>query len=144
MSFLISVWIDNASPRVSGVSLCATKTGDTEKGKYDLLSMQDQGEFDWSPTVQSAISSSFYWSYILSQVVGGVLTQYFGTKTVFGGSQLVTAICSLLMPSAAGIHYGAMIALRSIQGIASVSFFRESVPKRSLEDVALSIPRFKK
>ncbi|XP_017797234.1 PREDICTED: sialin-like [Habropoda laboriosa] len=80
---------------------------------------EDQGEFDWSPTIQSAISGSFYWCYILSQVVGGVLTQYFGTKTVFGGSQLITAICSLLMPSAAGIHYGFMIALRSIQGIAS-------------------------
>ena len=83
--------------------------------------MQDQGEFDWSPTIQSAITGSFYWCYILSQVVGGVLTQYFGTKTVFGGSQLITAICSLLMPSAAGIHYGVMITLRSIQGIASVS-----------------------
>lgn len=83
------------------------------------IRLEDQGEFDWSPTIQSAISSSFYWCYILSQVVGGVLTQYFGTKTVFGGSQLITAICSLLMPSAAEIHYGVMIALRSIQGIAS-------------------------
>lgn len=82
---------------------------------------QEMGEFDWSPTVQSAILGSFYWCYILSQIVGGVLTQYFGTKTVFGGSQLLTAICSLLMPSAAELHYGAMIALRSIQGIASVS-----------------------
>ncbi|XP_063985289.1 sialin [Diachasmimorpha longicaudata] len=80
---------------------------------------EGSGEFDWSPTVQSAIIGSFYWCYILSQVVGGVLTQYFGTKTVFGGSQLLTAICSLLIPTAADIHYSAMIALRSIQGIAS-------------------------
>ncbi|XP_008554081.1 sialin [Microplitis demolitor] len=77
------------------------------------------GEFDWSPKIQSAITGSFYWCYILSQIVGGVLTQYFGTKTVFGGSQLITAICSLLIPTAAELHYGAMIALRSIQGIAS-------------------------
>lgn len=77
------------------------------------------GEFDWSPTIQGIIISSFYWCYILSQVVGGVLTQNFGTKTVFGGSQLVTAICSLLIPKAAEIHYGAIIVLRSIQGIAS-------------------------
>lgn len=82
---------------------------------------QDAGEFTWSPAIQSAILSSFYWCYILSQMLGGVLTQYFGTKTIFGGSQAVTAICSLLIPSAAEIHYGAMIALRSIQGIASVS-----------------------
>jgi len=55
-------------------------------------------------------------------MLGGVLTQYFGTKTIFGGSQAVTALCSLLMPIAADMHYGAMIALRSVQGVASVSF----------------------
>lgn len=92
-----------------------------KKTNTNIIFLQDQGEFDWSPTIQSAISGSFYWCYILSQVVGGVLTQYFGTKAIFGGSQLITAICSLLMPSAAGIHYGFMIALRSIQGVASVS-----------------------
>ncbi|XP_058802305.1 sialin-like isoform X2 [Phymastichus coffea] len=80
---------------------------------------QTEGEFDWSPEIQSIIIGSFYWCYILSQVVGGVLTQYFGTKTVFGGSQLLTAICSLLIPVAADFHYGAIIALRSIQGVAS-------------------------
>lgn len=79
----------------------------------------EEGEFDWDATTQGAILSSFYWCYILSQVVGGVLTQRFGTKTVFGFSQLITAICSLLIPQAAVLHYGALIALRSIQGIAS-------------------------
>jgi len=71
--------------------------------------------------VQSAILGSFYWCYILSQVVGGVLTQRFGTKTVFGFSQLTTAIASLLIPQAASFHYSAVIALRSLQGMASVS-----------------------
>ncbi|XP_012276355.1 sialin [Orussus abietinus] len=80
---------------------------------------QDIAEFDWSSTIQSTILSSFYWCYILSQVVGGVLTQRFGTKAIFGGSQLVTAICSLLIPTAAELHYGALITLRSIQGVAS-------------------------
>lgn len=63
-------------------------------------------------------------------MLGGVLTQYFGTKTIFGGSQVVTAVCSLLMPTAAEIHYGAMIALRSIQGIASVSFYVIKIIKK--------------
>lgn len=82
---------------------------------------QEEGEFDWDSTVQSAILGSFYWCYILSQVVGGVLTQRFGTKTVFGFSQLTTAIASLLIPQAASFHYSAVIALRSLQGMASVS-----------------------
>lgn len=79
----------------------------------------EEGEFDWDATVQGVILSSFYWCYILSQVVGGMLTQKFGTKAVFGYSQLATAICSLLIPQAAYIHYGCLVFLRSIQGIAS-------------------------
>lgn len=91
---------------------------------------EDIGEYDWSPSIQSIIVGSFYWCYILSQVVGGVLTQYFGTKTVFGVSQLITALCGLLMPTAADLHYGAMIALRSIQGAASVRSFRPSIKEK--------------
>ncbi|KAH8421183.1 hypothetical protein KR009_010760, partial [Drosophila setifemur] len=69
--------------------------------------------------VKSVIISSFYWCYVLSQVVGGVATELFGTKSVFGWSQLATALCSLLMPLAAELHYTAVIVLRSIQGFAS-------------------------
>ncbi|XP_026676997.1 sialin [Diaphorina citri] len=108
----------------------ATEPGTSARGNVSELLFNDtmllekpnvneEGEFDWDTTTQGAILSSFYWCYILSQVVGGVLTQRFGTKTVFGFSQLVTAICSLLIPQAAVLHYGALIALRSIQGIAS-------------------------
>lgn len=53
------------------------------------------------------------------QVVGGVATQYFGTKNVFGWSQFATACCSLGIPLAASYHYSALILLRSIQGFAS-------------------------
>lgn len=53
------------------------------------------------------------------QVVGGVATQYLGTKSVFGWSQFATAFCSLCIPLAATYHYSAIILLRSIQGFAS-------------------------
>lgn len=79
----------------------------------------DDIKFDWDSTVQAVIKSSFYWCYVLSQVVGGVATQYFGTKNVFGWSQFLTAACSLLIPHAADLHYGAVILLRSVQGFAS-------------------------
>lgn len=52
-------------------------------------------------------------------MVGGVATQYFGTKNVFGWSQCATAVCSLFIPMAATYHYSALIVLRSIQGFAS-------------------------
>lgn len=77
------------------------------------------GEFDWSLSIQSIIQGSFYWCYVLSQVAGGVATQYFGTKNVFGWSQFITAICSLCIPYASSKHWGALVLLRSIQGFAS-------------------------
>lgn len=67
--------------------------------------------------------ASFYWAYIVSQVVGGLATQKLGTKKVFGYAQLATALSSLCIPIAAETHYGLVIALRSIQGFASVSFW---------------------
>ncbi|KAM0727450.1 Sialin [Formica fusca] len=104
---------------IAVTSHCYTMSNASHVENTSVIRSEEDGEFEWSPAIQSAILSSFYWCYILSQMLGGVLTQYFGTKTIFGGSQIVTAVCSLLMPTAAEIHYGAMIALRSIQGIAS-------------------------
>ncbi|KAH8338974.1 hypothetical protein KR059_007657, partial [Drosophila kikkawai] len=77
------------------------------------------GTEDQTSIVKSVIISSFYWCYVLSQVAGGVATEMFGTKCVFGWSQLATALCSVLMPLAAQLHYIAVIVLRSIQGFAS-------------------------
>ena len=69
--------------------------------------------------MSSMILGSFYWMYVLSQVVGGVATQHFGTKNVFGWSQLATAMCSLCIPAAASTHWGVLVFVRSIQGFAS-------------------------
>ncbi|GAB0088565.1 Major facilitator superfamily [Sergentomyia squamirostris] len=78
-----------------------------------------EDQFDWSFSVRSIILGAFYWWYVVAQVAGGVATQRFGTKAVFGWSQLATAVCSLLIPTAARIHFGWLVALRSIQGFAS-------------------------
>nr|XP_022901620.1 sialin [Onthophagus taurus] len=77
------------------------------------------GTLQWSADIQSYVLASFYWAYIISQIVGGLATQKLGTKRVFGYAQLATAICSLLIPWASETHYGFVIALRSIQGFAS-------------------------
>ncbi|XP_017065631.1 vesicular glutamate transporter 3 [Drosophila eugracilis] len=85
-------------------------------GSQRILSSSNEEQIT---IVKSVIISSFYWCYVLSQVVGGVATELFGTKCVFGWSQFATALCSILMPLAAHLHYIAVIVLRSIQGFAS-------------------------
>lgn len=65
------------------------------------------------------VVGSFYWMYVLSQVVGGIATQYFGTKNVFGWSQFATALMSLCIPMAATKHWTLLVVVRSVQGFAS-------------------------
>ncbi|KAF5286578.1 hypothetical protein FQA39_LY16261 [Lamprigera yunnana] len=77
------------------------------------------GTLDWSPDAQSYIIASFYWMYVCAHIIGGAVTQKFGTKRVFGYVQLTCALCSFCIPLASETHYGIVIAIRSIQGFAS-------------------------
>ncbi|KAG8333588.1 hypothetical protein J6590_107835, partial [Homalodisca vitripennis] len=42
----------------------------------------EEGEYYWDSTVQGSIPGPFHWSYFLSQVVRGILTQKIGTKAL--------------------------------------------------------------
>ncbi|XP_055857855.1 sialin [Episyrphus balteatus] len=88
-------------------------------GKFKNKKNVTYHQYDWDSTTKGAILGSFYWCYVLSQVAGGIATQYFGTKKVFGWSQFATGCCSFLIPYAADFHYIAVVILRSIQGFAS-------------------------
>ncbi|KAB0791165.1 hypothetical protein PPYR_02965 [Photinus pyralis] len=77
------------------------------------------GTLEWSSDAQSYIIASFYWMYVCAHIVGGAVTQRFGTKRVFGFVQLTCALCSFLLPVAAETHFGCVIAIRSVQGFAS-------------------------
>lgn len=95
---------------------------DTDFNNTDEVTQMDYGgTLKWSADIQSYVLASFYWAYIISQIIGGQATQKLGTKRVFGYAQLATALCSLCIPWASETHYGIVIALRSIQGFASVS-----------------------
>ncbi|KAH8260738.1 hypothetical protein KR038_010435, partial [Drosophila bunnanda] len=118
--FLVSFMMRNDM----NFALVAMISNDNSTHNQSIIGSQSQpvlrgGTEDQTSIVKSVIISSFYWCYVLSQVVGGVATEMFGTKCVFGWSQLATALCSILMPLAAQLHYIAVIVLRSIQGFAS-------------------------
>ncbi|XP_043661501.1 sialin isoform X2 [Drosophila teissieri] len=116
--FLVSFMMRNDM----NFALVAMMSNDNSTQKQSVNESQQilgSGTDDQRTIVKSVIISSFYWCYVLSQVVGGVATELFGTKCVFGWSQLATALCSFMMPSAGQLHYIAVIVLRSIQGFAS-------------------------
>ncbi|KAG5684804.1 hypothetical protein PVAND_014017 [Polypedilum vanderplanki] len=121
--FLVSFMMRNDINFALVAMVRSTNSTHNSAGLNSSFNSDDSGEkwaeFDWDSTITSWILSSFYWMYVISQVVGGVATQYFGTKFVFGWSQLVTAIGSLCIPVAASTHWSLLILIRSIQGFAS-------------------------
>ncbi|KPU79144.1 uncharacterized protein Dana_GF26894, isoform B [Drosophila ananassae] len=116
--FLVSFMMRN-DMNFALVAMIPKNNNTQNQTSYGSLNTLTGDTDEQTSLVKSIIISSFYWCYVLSQVVGGVATELCGTKCVFGWSQLVTAICSIMMPLAAEIHYIAVIFLRSIQGFAS-------------------------
>ncbi|XP_068217631.1 vesicular glutamate transporter 1-like [Palaemon carinicauda] len=76
-----------------------------------------EGEFLWDETIQGLILGSFYYGYAISQIIGGRLAELYGTKIIYGTGILSGGISALLSPMMARLHFGALIALRILQGI---------------------------
>lgn len=81
------------------------------------LTENEEGEMNWDETIQGFVMGSFFYGYAVSQIIGGRVSELYGTKWVFGGCIFSGGISALLSPIAARAHYGVFIALRIIQGI---------------------------
>jgi ACS family sodium-dependent inorganic phosphate cotransporter len=75
-------------------------------------------EFGWTPAIEGAIFSCFFYGYMATQVLGGYLADKFGGKWVFGAGALGWSIFTLLTPLAAKTHFGLLIAVRVLLGVA--------------------------
>ena len=75
---------------------------------------------EWSKELRGHVLSSFFYGYLITQVLGGWLASRYGGKHVFGVGILVTVIATMLVPVAARAHVGLLIALRVVMGLACV------------------------
>ncbi|KAF5274223.1 hypothetical protein FQA39_LY07327 [Lamprigera yunnana] len=76
------------------------------------------GDLDWSINVQYYVLSSFYWTYLIAQVVGGIASQRLGDKTVVGYGLFVSSLCNFCIPLVSNVHYVLVILLQIIHGFA--------------------------
>ncbi|OQV24542.1 Sialin [Hypsibius exemplaris] len=75
--------------------------------------------FAWDSQVQGTILGSYFYGYIAGQIPGGWLSRRFGGKLPFGLGILIAGILTALSPVAATYHYGALVALRIVEGLAT-------------------------
>jgi len=74
-------------------------------------------EFGWSPATVGLIQSSFFWGYLLTQILGGIWADRFGGKVVLGFGVVWWSIATILTPFAAKLGLPCLLVVRAFMGI---------------------------
>ena len=76
--------------------VCMTGTNTKESNSSSAI----QGEFeDWNPSIVSNLLSFYFFGFITTQVIGGRISDRFGSKYSLIGGILCLSITSILVPS---------------------------------------------
>ncbi|XP_046640794.1 putative inorganic phosphate cotransporter isoform X1 [Daphnia pulicaria] len=77
-----------------------------------------EGEFEWDERLQSLVSGSFFWGYIITQLTGGRLAERIGTKYLFASLQITVGIVTVCLPFLASVGVEFFIMGRVMLGLA--------------------------
>lgn len=136
---LVPVSVSNASRfiRAAANSLMSSSSADivgqsvtrvmAENMEDDYNATNDKatgtGEFEWSRQFQGYVLSSYFYGYLVTQVLGGFLSGKYGAKHVLGTGMIIMVVMTMLTPVAARISAYLLIVLRIILGAAGGVFF---------------------
>ncbi|KAM3965897.1 sialin-like isoform 1-T1 [Aphomia sociella] len=76
------------------------------------------GTFDWSPDQQALILGSYFWSYPVTSLVGGMAAERWGPRYVVLITTAASGILTALSPVAAKLNNVALIVVRFFLGLA--------------------------
>ncbi|OVA13998.1 Major facilitator superfamily [Macleaya cordata] len=74
-------------------------------------------EFNWNPATVGLIQSSFFWGYLLTQIVGGIWADKIGGKLVLGFGVVWWSLATILTPIAAKLGLPFLLMMRAFMGI---------------------------
>lgn len=74
-------------------------------------------EFNWNSATVGLIQSSFFWGYLLTQIVGGIWADKVGGKLVLGFGVIWWSIATVLTPIAAKLGLPFLLIMRAFMGI---------------------------
>ncbi|CAO1352353.1 unnamed protein product [Diamesa hyperborea] len=73
-------------------------------------------KFKWSVAMESAVDSSFFWGYLVTQVPGGFLASAYPANRIFGTAIAISSFLNLFMPGAMSFSPLAVIVIKVMQG----------------------------
>lgn len=77
--------------------------------------------YEWDEATRSAILSSFFWGYVITQIPAGHLAQKFGPRILLFVLLLVCSVTTILFVPASSLGWEYACAARVILGLAQVS-----------------------
>jgi MFS transporter, ACS family, solute carrier family 17 (sodium-dependent inorganic phosphate cotransporter), member 6/7/8 len=81
--------------------------------------------------MESAVDSSFFWGYLITQVPGGFLASIYPANRIFGTAIACSAFLNLFLPGAFEFP-GIIIIIRVMQGLVEASDFENQFFSTSL------------
>ncbi|PSN50075.1 Vesicular glutamate transporter 2 [Blattella germanica] len=85
-------------------------------GMAKLQQKNESTVFHWSVGVESAVDSSFFWGYLVTQVPGGFLASMYPANRIFGTAIAISSFLNLLVPGATTLNPTVVILVRICQG----------------------------
>ncbi|KAI8112410.1 hypothetical protein M9434_003733 [Picochlorum sp. BPE23] len=73
--------------------------------------------FSWSSATIGLVQSSFFWGYLLTQILGGVWADRYGGKVVLGFGVIWWSLATVMTPMAAAMGLPALLIARACMGI---------------------------
>lgn len=84
--------------------------------------------FNWTVGTESALDSSFFWGYLVTQVPGGFLASLYPANKVFGAAIAMSSFLNLLVPGALKVDPVVDMFVQVLKGLVEV---RLRVPYKS-------------
>ncbi|KAL2749629.1 vesicular glutamate transporter 1 [Vespula maculifrons] len=75
--------------------------------KLAMMNSTEKGEpmkFNWTVATESAMDSSFFWGYLITQIPGGFLASRYPANKIFGMAIAMSSFLNLLVPIALTVH----------------------------------------
>ncbi|XVF73169.1 hypothetical protein PTKIN_Ptkin12aG0179700 [Pterospermum kingtungense] len=115
----VGPWWQNFPKRWVIVLLCfaAFLLCNMDRVNMSIAILPMSKEFNWNSATVGLIQSSFFWGYLLTQILGGIWADKIGGKLVLGFGVVWWSVATILTPIAARIGLPFLLTMRAFMGI---------------------------
>lgn len=77
--------------------------------------------YDWTVPEQSVLLGAYFWGYLVTQLPGGLLSEWFGGRHVIGYALALSGVATCLVPISATVSFWLVFVVRVMTGALGVS-----------------------